>query len=472
VTWRRDPAVLWRRTPAHVVAARPPATEPTILSGTGRDLWDRLAVPAELATLQEVVGTDPGPVLEALSASGLVRQDDSPAPLAAPEVDAAEAAAREPMRPTARAGPGDLLAEVLTFWLPGGPDPILTYPVDGEAWTALMDRARRERCIGPLCWAVGTGALAATDDQREESERYAILGARHAIEQEAELLEVAGWLEAAGIEMRVLKGLAVAHLDHLDPSFRASADHDLLVRSEAIDDAVALLAAQGYARDLPERRRGHDRRFAKDVTLQLRDRFEIDLHRLPLAGPLGLALDLDALWEGSALFVLGGRSLPALDSTGRFCHAAWSLALTDPEPRLVPALDLVAINQRHGVDPERLDAIAPTGAGRAAVDAAIELSASLLGPSVEALLPSPHAGQPSRWERRAMATYPGQGGSKAGQLLAATQALPTSRDRLAYLAALALPANAYRRARHQAHRDPEWRIALRSAARRLRPPNP
>lgn len=470
MTWRRHPSVLWRRTPAHVVAVRPPATEPSILSGTGRDLWDLLAAPTDLATLQEQLHTDLGQLLDALSAAGLVVENDGPAATAPTTVpdDAVE-----PPAPVASGrGSGDLLADVLTFWLPGGPDPIRIEPLEDAAWTALLDRARRERCIGPLCWAVGTGALPATDDQREESERYAILGAQRAIEQEAELLEVVGWLERAGIDVRVLKGLAVSHLDHLDPSFRASADHDLLVRPEAIDDAVALLTAAGYARDLPERRAGHDRRFAKDVTLQQRDRFEIDLHRLPLAGPIGLSLDLEALWDGSATLAIGGRSLRALDAAGRFCHAAWSVALTDPMPRLVPALDLVAINQRHGADPERLAVLAPAGVGRAAIVAAIRLSASLLGPRVVPLLPAAEDGRSSRRERRAMATYPGQGGSKAGQLLAATQALTGLHDRMAYLRALVLPAPGYRRARRQAHRDPEWRIALRSARRRVRAPNP
>jgi hypothetical protein len=353
----------------------------------------------------------------------------------------------------------------MTFWLPGGDVVISAEPLAADAWAQLRDRARRERCLGPLWWAVASGALAASPDQREEMERYAILGARRAVEQECQLLEVVELLEGAGIEVRVLKGSAVAHVDHLDPSFRASADLDLLVRGNDVEAAVVLLVRAGYRRELPERRAGFDRRFGKDVTLQHLDRAEVDLHRLPLAGPLGLALDLDALWADSSTFEVGGRSLRALDPTARFCHAAWSLALTDPAPRLVPALDMIAINLAHGIDADRLDALAPDGHGRGAIDLALDLAGRLL--RRPDLLPPPH-GPSNPSEARAIATYPGPGGSKARYLLTGASAIPSSTDRLRYLRDLIAPSANYRRARRKQHRRPEWRLAARSATRRLR----
>lgn len=465
MTWRRDPGVLWRRTPAHVVAVRPPATEPVILAGSGRDLWDLLATPVDAATLHEELHVDPIPVLEALSASGLVRDDADPA-LPAPE-DAEVVAPSDPVG--GRTGCGDLLGDVLTFWLPGGLDPIRTEPLRDDAWDALMDSARRQRCFGPLCWAVGSGALATTSEQREQAERYAILGARHALQQEAELLEVHARLLVAGIELRVLKGLAVAHLDYLDPSFRASADLDILVRSTCLDDAVRVLSAAGYQRELPERRRGFDARYGKDVTLQARDRYEIDLHRLPLAGVLGLSLDLEALWTEHSTFQVGGVELQALDAAGRFAHAAWSLTLTDAVPRLVPASDMVTISNTHRLDPARLDRIAAGGAARWVLDDAIVAAQRLLGPSVCRMLPRVSGPVPSRWERALLATYPGQGGSKAANLLAGSAALTSWRDRARYVMDLIVPAGDYRRARRAQTRDPEWRVALHAAGRRRRP---
>lgn len=474
MTWRRHPAVLWRRTPAHVVAVRPPATEPQIISGAALELWDAMGTSAGLAALPTASGTDPERVLRGLAAAGLVWDDPDRGP--DPHPGSAPAAAAGP--PTAERGTSDgstpppshdLLVGALTFWLPGGPDPVATEPPSALQWQAVMDRARRERSFGPLCWAVGSGALASTEDQRDEAERYALSGAHHALQQEAELLEVHERLAAAGLEVRVLKGLAVAHLDHLDPSFRASADLDLLVRPDAVAEACAVLEAAGYRRELPERRAGFDARFGKDITYQASGRYEIDLHRLPLAGPAGWCLDLDALWSGSATFTVGGTELCALDAAGRFAHAAWSLALTDPAPRLVPALDMVAISHAHTVERDRLDRLVPTALGRAAIDDAIRLASTLLGPVADRLLPAVSSAAPlGRVDRALLSTYPGNGGSKASCLVAAAVPMRGWRDRSRYLAALVRPSRSYRRARQAQVRQPEWRLALGAMARRLR----
>lgn len=465
MTWRRDPGVLWRRTPAHVVAVRPPATEPTILSGSARDLWDLLAAPVDVDTLGRQLAADPVPLLGELAAVGLARDDPvapTPAEPRRPEVEP-PAAPSDPGSPS-----GDVLVDALTFWLPGAPDPISSEPLSEDQWETLMAEARRQRCFGPLCWAVGSGALPSTSAQREEAERYAILGARHALQQERELLDVHACLRGAGIETRVLKGLAVAHLDHLDPSFRASADLDLLVRPESLDDAVAVLSDAGYERELPERRSGFDARYGKDVTLQAPDRYEIDLHRLPLAGPLGLSMDLDVLWLHLDSFRIGGTVMEALCAEARFAHAAWSLSLTDPAPRLVPALDMAAIAEHCALDREVLDSLIPTGSGRYALDDAITVAKSQLGPRTAPRFPPVSGHAPTRAERALVHTYPGYGGSKSAYLLAGAISIESWCDRARYVAQLLVPSRAYRRARRAQDRAPEWRLAFQATRERRR----
>lgn len=473
MTWTRSPTALWRRTPLHVVAAAHGSAEPQVLAGIARDVWDALELGATTDEVTAAIGADARPTLTELAAAGLVQGGTSGGPALpgtpGPAPGPAPGAAPDPAAPSRPAAPPSLLAGAMTFWLPGGPDPITTVPLAPEPWDELMASARRERCFGPLCWAVASGALASTPDQREEVERYAILGAHSAIAQEAELLDVSAWLDGAGIELRVLKGSATRHLDHLDPSFRASADLDLLVRPDALDAAVEVLAGHGYRRELPERRTGFDARFGKDVTLQHDHRVEVDLHRLPLAGALGLSLDLDALWAEADLLEIGGRRLLALDPAGRFLHAAWSLALTDPVPRLVPALDLVAIALRHQLEPARLDALAPIGHGRAALRTAVEQVEALLGPAARALLPPLALPAPTRSEQRRLRAYPGQGGSKARYLIGGGGSLRSNGERLAYLGALLVPSGEYRRARRAHLRRPEWRIALRDLVRSRRP---
>ena len=48
-------------------------------------------------------------------------------------------------------------------------------------------------------------------------------------------------LNAAGIEFRVLKGCATAHLDYPDPSLRLTSDVDLLVRQGQLGAATEVL---------------------------------------------------------------------------------------------------------------------------------------------------------------------------------------------------------------------------------------
>lgn len=457
--WARATTALWRRTPAHVVVAGEPGGEVQVLSGPARDVWDALDVATAERELVARHGPQVTALLHQLAAAGLLGRSeaggDGPPPAGPPAPAVIEDARQD------RAQPMEVLAAALTFWLPPGAGRIREEPLEAAAWADVILAARRERCLGPLCWAVGTGALPATEEQRDEAERYAILGARTAVAREGELVEVVTWLAQAGVAVRALKGTATAHLDHIDPSFRASADHDLLIRPAAIDGAVEVLAEHGYVRELPERRRGFDARFEKDITLQQHGRHEVDLHRLPIAGAFGMSLDLHALWAEPDAFELAGRTIQALDATGRFVHAAWSLALTDPEPRLVPALDMVAIANAHPIDDARLDALAPIGRGRGALTRAVDLCRSLLGPAAEDLpeVLGPSPGE-TRRERARLRTYPGQGGTKAHLLLGAAWEVRGARDRLRYLWALARPSAEHRRARRARDRRPEWQIAV------------
>lgn len=59
---------------------------------------------------------------------------------------------------------------------------------------------------------------------------------------EIRLLEVADWFaDVGGIELRVLKGPAVAHLDEVDPALRSFSDLDLLIAAADMDRGIAAL---------------------------------------------------------------------------------------------------------------------------------------------------------------------------------------------------------------------------------------
>ena len=52
---------------------------------------------------------------------------------------------------------------------------------------------------------------------------------------EQEVLTVIDLLTASAVDVRILKGSAVAHLDYPDPALRSFIDLDILVRSEQIE---------------------------------------------------------------------------------------------------------------------------------------------------------------------------------------------------------------------------------------------
>ena len=105
-------------------------------------------------------------------------------------------------------------------------------------------------------------------------------------------LEVVQLFADAAIEVRLLKGPAVAHLDYPDPAWRAFGDIDVLVPSAQYDDAIRALLAVGGRRRSQEVRPGFDRRFGKGACVTLLNGVQVDVHRTLASGPFGLTVDL------------------------------------------------------------------------------------------------------------------------------------------------------------------------------------
>lgn len=330
-------------------------------------------------------------------------------------------------------------------------------PLAIDEWNALLHDVRRERLVLVLDAAVRAGDLPATREQAE-----ALLGeaeqARAAVHALDELLvEVAAWLTEAGVDLRVLKGPAVARLDLQGPNVRSYADVDVLVRGSQLAAALSVLADHGFHRDLPERRPGYDARFAKEVSLAHAAGREIDVHRLLALGAVGTAMDLDALWARSSSFGVEEVELRALDAEGRFVHACINAALGDPKPRLVALRDVVQIARANALDVGQVAQLLPPGRGAAVVERArAHVSAHL---DVPVAFPEA-AGTASRWERTALRSYRAQGGSNTLELLSGALGLRSWRQRVAFLAGLAVPSASYRRARAAAGRPREVTTAV------------
>jgi Uncharacterised nucleotidyltransferase len=325
-------------------------------------------------------------------------------------------------------------------------------------WPALLATATAEHLEGLLLAAVDAGEIdGVTDEQREEALAAALAAAGTALCLERRLLGATATLDAAGIEHRVLKGSALAHLDYPDPSWRGSGDVDLLIPSDQWDAAIAALTGAGARRTLPPVRAGFEARFGKEATLvDPADGIEVDLHRTLVIGPLGLTLDLDALFAAKAPFEVGGRTLAALGTEERFLNACYA-ALADDRPALRTLRDIGQLLLVTGVDADRVLRLATAWQARLLVADAVRAAERALATDLP-LGRWARQYRPSRRERLLVATYHGRGRSYASQA-ASLAVIPGLAGRAAYLRAMAWPDAAYLQARGLT-RGSHWGRAL------------
>ena len=355
---------------------------------------------------------------------------------------------------------GRIVAHDLTGCRPG---PLPAEPLGSAAWRDLLVVVRRQRVEGPLAFAIEAGRCAATDEQREEA--FAAHRAVMALDLllERELVELTGPFAAAGVPMRVLKGPASAHLDELDPAWRAFGDLDLLVRASDLATVEELLTARGGRRRYGEPAPGFDRRFSKGLSFTFERNCEIDVHRTLASGAFGLTIDLDALFDRTTTFRLGRTELVALDRTGRCLHACYHAVLGGPEPRLNALRDLVHTAPADRTDLDELLARARAWRAEAVVALAVDTGCRHLGWTPPAGLHAWARGhRPTRRERWWLAAYVGPDRSYAAQMLVGLDAVPGLRDKVAYAWANASPAPG------PGVVPGRWRRGARSLAKSLR----
>ncbi len=117
--------------------------------------------------------------------------------------------------------------------------------LDEESWRRLRSESFTHKLDGLLVDAVATDALPVTPAQADEVAELEIDLTQARMWQEQRLVEVVELIEGGGVEVRVLKGLAVATLDYPDPQMRPTGDVDLLVRGTDLDRAAQLVEDTG-----------------------------------------------------------------------------------------------------------------------------------------------------------------------------------------------------------------------------------
>jgi hypothetical protein len=265
--------------------------------------------------------------------------------------------------------------------------------------------------------------------------------ATRAVVLERMAVEAAARLAQAGVEVRVLKGVALSHLAYDDPGERDFVDVDVLVRGCDWDAACRELSEAGYVPRLPPPRPGFDRRFGKDATFVNPEGYELDVHRTICRGALGLTIDLDELFSHTQPLRLAGRTLLALDDESALlnaCYAVWS----DDPPRAVSVLDIVRLVLVVGVDQAEVLRRARSWRADAVLAHGLLLGAELEPDASHPLFEWASAYVPTHWDRCMRWTYRGPERSYRSQL-ASLLVIPGVRSKAAYLIAALFPSAEY-----------------------------
>jgi Uncharacterised nucleotidyltransferase len=375
------------------------------------------------------------------------------------------------MTPTA----GDVVLAIAGYGLPGAARRLPRAVLDDDVWAHVLSEGRRQGLTGHLVHVIDDGALIAKDTQEaaalDAQERALAL----ALVLEQLLLTTIRRLDQADIPARVLRGPAVAHTVYPEPGLRSFADIDLLIDERHYDATLALLGACGARRRFQEPRRGFERRFGKGVCLKVPGGLELDVHRRLVAGPFGLAVDTDVLFDRGARFWLGGRTLEGLDPEARLLDACVHAALSKT-PRLASLRDVAQMILCSPLDLARLqDRCRQWRCGIVAQRAITMAWDTFALESTPEAVRWAREYQPTAFERQALQVYVGMDRSYARQAVAGLQAVDGFWRKLEYATAYLLPSREYVRTRDGSYARRAVR-ALRllqddASRRRRRPPD-
>lgn len=320
-------------------------------------------------------------------------------------------------------------------------------PLDDAAFDWLLQSARASRLLGLLAVNIDAGLLPVRDHQADAAYQQAAASIHGDLRREQLLLGASRWLEEEGIEFRVLKGPAIAHLDERDPVQRSFGDIDLLLRGAQLPRAIEVLGREGFGRTFPEPRPGFDGRFSKGVCVR-RASDELDLHRTLAPGPFGMRIPVDELWNRPSVFVIDGVEFEALPADLRLLHAAYHAILGGAAPRVAALRDLALLATAPDADVERVVETAHRWRGTIVLRRAVGAVEAAFGLDLAELRVGLPQQPDPRWQRRALRSYGAAPGRYARQATASLSAIDGLGDRIRYLRALVLPQRTYVTQRH------------------------
>lgn len=246
--------------------------------------------------------------------------------------------------------------------------------LSGAAWSVLRNESHAHGLSGLLVAAVAGGELPVSPEQNAEVARLEVDLTRTRMQAERNVLEVTRWFTEADIEVRLLKGLALATLDYPDPQWRPTGDVDLLVRGDQLAAAVELLVDRGGEPLEPDPVPGYAALVGKGAPVRMASPpTEVDLHRLLVWGPFGVRLPPADLWAPGRIFDLAGQSLATLGLEETLLHTAYHL-LIGGTPRALSVRDVAQLVSRPDLDPDRALVLADRWGAGAVLATAITMA--------------------------------------------------------------------------------------------------
>lgn len=178
---------------------------------------------------------------------------------------------------------------------------------------------------------------------------------RHANQVRGRVLaEILAAYEVAGIEVRVLKGMALAHLIYPEPGLRPMRDIDLLVKPAEARRAQAILAELGFnaplakGNDLPDKHLSAAKRQTDGLSISVEVHHNLFNVYTPVA-PMGLA----DLTSPPLQFSLNGQTVYTLGPPEMLWHLGqhfiYHLNVAEPM-RFIWIADLVGFAEQYAAD--------------------------------------------------------------------------------------------------------------------------
>lgn len=199
--------------------------------------------------------------------------------------------------------------------------------LDAAIADRVLFQARFDHLTGLLATAGLAGIITADDDFLSALWKQWHDELLTCVQLEALAVRTADLLDAAGVNWRLTKGAALAHLDYPDPATRTFGDVDLVVHPADWSVAFRLLLANGFRRESETLPGDYDNRYGKGATLVTTDGLEIDLHRRFAIGRFGVTSRMEAVFGSSGTVELADRIIPVLAPEGRLLHACFHAAL-------------------------------------------------------------------------------------------------------------------------------------------------